>query len=233
MSAACLHNCLAEQLAYEATLPPPQGCLPVNIAESPESIILNSKMNSEPWPYTSRIGLPHAGVWTFDYVHKLKPPAGAVAMDEQEFLSFIGFNFDDDRDDDGYGHCDSRGDGGGGDGDNDSVGDAGNCSTLDHEDEDDRNAHDETKRISKQHNVHCPSPSDWELVAPLSTLELQNDLHDRARNLCSVHFLTLRQAMMLVTRLGNMFLQIDVIVSLWPRIIDWHGFDQVVQDNPI
>lgn len=229
MSAAPLHSCLAEQLAHEATLPPPQGCLPVNITESPESIILNSKMNSEPWPYSSRIGLPHAGVWTFDYVHKVKPPSSAVAMDEQEFLSFIGFNFDDNREDGGHGHCGSCGDGGG-DGDNGSVRDAGNRSSTDPDlqDADDRNAPDETKRTS----THCPSPSDWELIPPLSTLELQNDLHDRARNLCSVHFLTLRQAMMLVRRLGNMFLQIDVIVSLWPRIIDWHGFDQVLPDIP-
>jgi hypothetical protein len=191
-------------------------------------------MNSEPWPYTSRIGLPHAGVWTFDYVHKLKPPAGAVAMDEQEFLSFIGFEFEDDRVDDGHGHCGIGGDGGG-DGDNCNGGDVENCSAIDHhlQDEDDRNTHDKPNCISKQHNLHSPSQSDWELVPPLSTLELQNDLHDRARALCSVHFVTLRQAMMLVRRLGNMFLQIDVIVSLWPRIIDWHGFDQVVQDNPI
>jgi hypothetical protein len=207
-------NCFADQLAYEATLPPPQGCLPVNVAEAPESIILNSKMNGEPWPYNSKTGLPHAGIWTFDYVHKAKPPAGAAAMDEAEFLKFIGFDFVE--------LSGVR---------NDSDSDSASDDIEDKHTNTDHNSlptHSSTPHLPSTTDwQHLPSPTDWQLVPPLSTPALKNDLHERARDVCSKYWFTLRQAMMLVKRLGSLHLQVDVIVSFWPRLIEWHGFDQV------
>ncbi len=203
-----LMNYFAEQLAYEATLPPPQGCLAVNIAEAPESIILNSKMNSEPWPYNSKTALPHAGIWTFDYVHKAKPPAGAAAMDEAEFLKFIGFDFVE--------LCGVGNDSDTDNSDGDSIEDQHTDTGTDH-----------NSSLTQTSVPHSPSPTDWQLVPALTTPALKDDLHERARDMCTKHWFTLRQSMMVVKRLGSLHLQVDVIVSFWPRIIEWHGFDQV------
>jgi hypothetical protein len=212
-------------MAYEATLPPPAGCLPVNIAESPESIILNSKINGDAWPYNSKTGLPHVGIWTFDYVHKVKPPAGAHAIDEEEFLTFIGWRFgvaDVDSDDENSGHSG-----------NDLLSQDDAAPQMQLSSSSDSSGDAEHLANEAPSNTELPSEpqptslSDWELVPPLSSPQLQNDLHERARGLCTTHWFTLRHAMMLVQRLGSLNLQIDVIVSLWPRIIDWHGFDQV------
>jgi hypothetical protein len=196
-------------------LPPSQGCLPVNITETPESIILNSRINSGLWPFNSKTQIPHAGVWTFDYVHKIKPQADAVAMDEDEFMRFIGVRFD--AIDAVNAICPS-------DGDHIAIAPSAFHHGLH---EDDGIAHPQPQPLP-----HSPSPSDWERVPPLSAPELQNELHERAGDLCTAQWLTLRQSMMLVKRIGNIYLQIDIIVSLWPRIIDWHGFDQVKSKIP-
>jgi hypothetical protein len=194
----------AERLAYEATLPPPPGCLPLNVAESPESIILNSKMNGQAWPFTSRTALPHSGLWSFDYVHKSKPPADAAAMPEDQFLALVGLSLVQ--------------------GDEGDRNPADNCinSTTDP----DTTASESPAPTAPPELLH-PSQYDWRRVQPLSSLELQNEFYEIARELCRTQFFSVRQALMLVTRLGILHHQIDIIVSLWSRIIDWHGFDQV------
>ena len=59
-----------ESMSEEEKQPPVQGRLPVNVAEAPESVILNSKLNGEMWTFNSRTSLPHGGIWMFDYVHR-------------------------------------------------------------------------------------------------------------------------------------------------------------------
>ncbi len=158
----------------------------------------------------------------------MKPPAGAPAIDEEEFLTFIGWRFgvaDVDSDDENSSHSDndllSHDDAAPRtqlSSSSDSSGDAGHL------------ANEAPSNTELPSEPQPTSLSDWELVPPLSSPQLQNDLHERARVLCTTHWFTLRHAMMLVQRLGSLNLQIDVMVSLWPRIIDWHGFDQV--DHP-
>jgi hypothetical protein len=169
-------------------------------------------MNSGPWPFDSKTAIPHAGVWTFDYVHKIKPPADAVAMDDSEFMKFIGVRFDVIDAIDAVGSRDGNYDN----------------SVLSPSDIDrDVHENDEILHSRLQPPPQLPSPCDWQRVPSLTVPGLQNDLHERARDVCTSQWLTLRQSMMLVKRIGSIYLQIDIIVSLWPRIIDWHGFDQV------
>ncbi len=198
----------------------------MNIAEAPESIILNSKLNGEVWSFNSRTGLPHAGIWTFDYVHKVKPHASAQAMDEAQFMDFIGWSFEvqgkigEDSDVESPRSSSAAESPTMPGADSSRIG-FGSCGS------DVFSSNDESSIPAPSHPVRSPCISDWQLVQPLPTSDLQNDLHERARALCTTHYLSLRQAMMLVMRIGKLYLQIDIITSLWPRIIDWHGFDQV------
>ncbi len=198
----------------------------MNISEAPESIILNSKLNGEEWSFNSRTGLPHAGVWTFDYVHKVKPHASAQAMDEAQFMEFIGWSFELEADIGKNNDVESP-----------RSSNTAESPTIPGADlnrdgcgsgvSDDFSSNDESSIPAPSRPVRSPCISDWQLVLPLPTSDLQNDLHERARALCTTHYLSLRQAMMLVKRIGKLYLQVDIIVSLWPRIIEWHGFDQV------
>ncbi len=180
-------------------------------------------MNGETWLFNSKTALPHAGIWTFDFVHKVKPPAHAVAMSEEQFMELIGWNFDVQGARMNHNHINSE-----------------TCIFADtqgpEDTQPDMSLGDDS---SGDDNATAPSPpcrplalSDWQLVSPLPSIELQSDLHGRSRALCNTCYFTLRQAMMLVSRIGKLHLQIDIIVSLWPRIIDWHGFDQVCPTTP-